>query len=498
MMLKLKRNAPLLLIAVAACSKAEFGGKGGHHSGGDVRPASGQENPLNEPLDVSKLDVNKELAKEGPQAGKGAVLDKAIELDCEHQTGVVVDVVPGPANEGDEPIPPPTDGGKDPGKDPGKTLRLLGDGKQPDLDKDGKPIGEPGKPEGGKPGKPGKPDLPPAPPVPVPETANVHATVRGAFCPESKNKLTVLFVVDYSGSMGRHIPAKGQAEVPGNDPQVNGSCGRLRAAQAIIDKIKAEKKAGDTVEIGMVPFAGGIVTKKVMPIAGLDQFAGAVNKDTFCQYVVQDASFGYDPQNPGGIDGGAGFLGLFGVDASTNYKAAFTAAQSVLSGVYGRKVVYFISDGEPTSGGADPIAAGVEAGNALRQSVDNLTLNALVLGNVPQAESVLAQVAGAPERVRRADNADQLAQAILDFPEASIDESTGKAWLTVAPYQPRADLGLRYLKADPSRAGVWIWETQPFVLLGKPGETVANVVEVTALGKDGSTHAATVQINFKQ
>ena len=133
----------------------------------------------------------------------------------------------------------------------------LGNGKGVEIDTTGKPIVDPikGGKDGGKPG----PDLPKKDPEVIPPQAKVHAKVKGRFCPQAKNKLTVLFVVDYSGSMGRHVPVQGQAEIPGNDPQIAGSCGRLRAAQAIVSKIRAEKVPTDSVEIGMVPFAGGII-----------------------------------------------------------------------------------------------------------------------------------------------------------------------------------------------------------------------------------------------
>jgi hypothetical protein len=127
-----------------------------------------------------------------------------------------------------------------------------------------------------------------------------------------------------------------------------------------------------------------------------------------------------------------------------------------------------------------------------------LTLNALLLGNVgPYAKPILEQVAGSPDRVRTADSADQLAEQILEFPDAGIDESTGDAFLTILPYKPREHLGLAYLQrqgADP----IWEYETQPFVLLGKPGQAVEHVVEVFAKGKDGSTHSAMVKLVYKQ
>ena len=481
--MKIKMLLPVFVVVSVGCSKADFGsGNGKKIGGGDVLPAGGQQNPQEEPLDVSQDEKNRRLAEDGPLSGDKELNAKTIELNCENSQGVIIDI-------GDDVIKKPIKGDETP-------FLELGTGKGVEIDTTGKPIDDISK--GGKDGGKPQTDLPKKDPEVLPPQAKVHAKVKGKFCPQAKNKLTILFVVDYSGSMGRHVPEQGQAEIPGNDPQIDGSCGRLRAAQAIISKIRSEKVATDSVEIGMVPFAGGIVTSKIVSIIDLESFEKIVSKDTFCQYVVQGPSFGYDPANPGGIEGPAGFLGLGRVDSSTNYTAAFTAAQSMLQGVYGRKVTYFISDGQPTSGGADPVLAGIAAGKMLRESVDNLVLNGLLLGQTgPQAMDVLAQVAGSPDRVRRADNADELAKEILEFPEASIDEQSGRATLTVVPY-PAADLGLRYLTKDPASAGVWVYETQPFVLLGKPGQVTLNEVIVTAKGTDGSTHSAKVVIRYRQ
>lgn len=477
---------PALVIVAAACNNATFGGKNSKNGAGAVMPNSRLANPESEPLDVSRSEQNKSLHPDGPKPSSGAVLDKSIDLTCDTAAGVIIEVGSG--------LPTDPQG---PSKDtPLDKLRLLG--KDTAIDTTGKPIG--GKTDDGK--KPGGDEpLPEFPPIPIPEPMKAVARIKGQFCPTSQNKLTVLFVVDYSGSMGRHIEKAGEQEQAGNDPQVDGSCGRLRAAQAIISKIKSEAKATDTIEIGMVPFAGGIVTNRIMKIQSLAAFEAMVSKDTFCQYVVQDPSFGYDPANPGGIDGPSGLLGgILGigkVDSSTNYNAAFTAAESLLTGVYGRKVTYFISDGEPTSGGADPVAAGIYAGKSLRDHVDNLTLNAVLLGNIgPSAQAVLEQVSGSADRVRRAENASDLATQIALFPDATIDASTGKATLTADPY-PRADLGLRYLQPDATNAKIWVYETQPFVLLGKPGVETLNVVEVTARGADGTSYSSTVKIKYR-
>lgn len=470
------------LLLAAACNKADFGTSGRSKKRGVVGP--GGVGPASTPLDVSELNENKNTRdKGGPLAGKGEVLSKTVDLGCDESQGVIIDVVnPNGGKDQDD-----YGAGQDPG---GKGQKLLALGEPLVIGKDGNPVDDGSYGKGGK-GKGEEPQLPEKPAIEVAEESKVTTKVKGKFCPTAKNKLTVLFVVDYSGSMGKHVPSPKAGILNGNDPQINGSCGRLRAAEAIVNKLQSKLGPEDKVTIGMVPFAGGIVTEKIIDLMDLNDFAALITKDNFCQYVVQSPLFGLDPTNPGAILSP-------GNDASTNYRAAFTAATSLLSGVYGNKEVFFISDGEPTSGGADPIQAGIEAGSQLRARVDNLTLNALFLGDSGRAAArqVLVAVAGSEQRVREADNADQLADAIVSFPEAMIDESSGRALLTIPPYKPEADLGLVYLKQEGP--GVWTYETRPFVLLGIKGKTVEHTVTVTAQGKDGSTHKATVIVRYRQ
>jgi hypothetical protein len=455
---------------LAGCSQANFGSDKPGSRQGDVLPVKttgGLQNARKTPLDISKVPNNVDLAETGgPKPGPGAVVVRTAALECDTQTGAVIDVGPSGVQKS----------GSNLLGAPGVPVPVA-------IGKDGTPL--PGLPGG--PSFPNLPDLPTVPPVTVTANAKVEMTLKGKFCPEVKNRLTILFVIDYSGSMGRHFDPTRRADLPGNDPLVNGSCGRLRAAQALLNKIKSEKAAKDEVVVGMVPFAGGILTDRIVNIKSLDEFAATASVESLCAFVVQDPRQVGQAGYPGGVTSA-------GVDSSTNYQAAFTAAQSLLQGVAGKKQLYFVSDGEPTSPGTDPTTAGINAGASLRQNVDNLIMNALILGNVPTAQNVLERVVGS-QRVRTADTADQLADKILDFPAPSIDENTGRATLAVVPYNP-ANLGLQSLVKDPA-GPIWSWETQPFYLVGKPGEEVINDVVVTAQGRDGSTYKSQVRIRYR-
>src|SRR5262249_28658415 len=120
-----------------------------------------------------------------------------------------------------------------------------------------------------------------------------------------------------------------------------------------------------------------------------------------------------------------------------------------------------------------------------------------LLGSLgPQAQQVLEQVAGSADRVRKAENADELAKEIALFPVATIDETTAHATLTAEPY-PRAELGFVYFGKDPNHDNVWMYETQPFVLPGRPDGETLNQVDVSARGQDGTTYSSVTKIRYK-
>lgn len=452
--------------------------------------------PVKEPIDISQGSGGQNPDGNGPlpTKGQGELIEQKIELECINSEGVVIEVGP----EAD-------DSDKAQGK---SALAFLGEGKE--IDKGGNPKGgdsnqseddstkgdkgsDPDGSDDSSEDKGDHGDTPKGDPVETTDDPEVVTTVSGRFCPKStEGKTTVLFVVDYSGSMGRHILGpNSKADPNGNDPQVNGSCGRLRAAEKII----ASLDGYTNVRLGMVPFAGGIVTNKVIYLEDMASFRDKVTAQNFCQYVVDTPQrFGLDPQNPGGIQSDVGGL--------TNYGAAFRATQTMLENVYGKKTVYFISDGEPTTTGngnfsiPEGTAAGIAAGQSLRNTVNNLTLNALLLGDIgPQGKQVLIDVAGSPDRVRQSEDADQLATQVDNLPETEIDESTALATLFADPYGTH-NLGFETFNRDPQAPQEWVWKTSPFVLLGIKGQVVDNIVTVEAKGLNGETFQSKITIQY--
>lgn len=414
-----------------------------------------------------------------PTPGTGDTLIRNFELGCEEGQGAIIEVsgdrefslaLLGP---GESPTQSdnPGQNDKDSGGNPDQNEDPSGENDQDDNPKGEDDEGTPKKKEDVEGDDP-----------------KIGSTVKGRFCPTSKDSsVKILFVVDYSGSMGRHtLFQNSEANPEGNDPLNGTSCGRLEAATALLSSLEASAN----VEVGMLPFAGGVVTDYLVPMEPLATFQAKLNADTFCRHVIvdQDNRAG----GPGSMSHPVGGL--------TNYKAAFNQAQTMLANVYGRKALYFITDGEPTVGGEEPgiasaTAAGVTAGIQMREAVDNLVMNALILGNNPSAASVLEQITGTSERVRRAANASDLAEEIQNFPNPVLQVETAEATFSVEPYGT-TDLGLQSFEEDPNNPLEWRYQTQPFYLHGIIGQTVDNVVLVTVEDQYGDVFESRVTIRY--
>jgi hypothetical protein len=135
--------------------------------------------------------------------------------------------------------------------------------------------------------------------VKVKDDARVVMNVKGRFCPTVSDNLTVVFIIDFSGSMGPNTPDQNNMTfqpAAGNDPRTMAgttkTCGRLQAVEAILAKFKA----GDKVNVGTVTFAGDIVgTHTTAPMDAQlfkeGRLAEATKLSNFCSYVAPDASF---------------------------------------------------------------------------------------------------------------------------------------------------------------------------------------------------------------
>jgi hypothetical protein len=185
--------------------------------------------------------------------------------------------------------------------------------------------------------------------------------------------------------------------------------------------------------------------------------------------------------------------------ALTNYNAAFTVSQQLLAGVQERTVIYFISDGSPTTGGKEQ--GGLDAANALKAAMgDKLVINAVFLGyngSKANPQGYLEQITGDPKRVRVVDGADALVDAVqeLDTGLPKIEKSAVKATLTANG--STTDVAIDTVKPHKKKAGAFIYMTKPFTLKGEVGKETVNEISVKGKTDDDKSVSAKATITFK-
>lgn len=329
--------------------------------------------------------------------------------------------------------------------------------------------------------------------VEKPANQKVTAKLSGEFCPASASaELRVLFVVDFSASMGRHdMPQTGQMDKKGNDPVLNGTCGRYEAVKTILEMIKSKAKSTTKIEVGMIPFSSGVVTPyQVKPIAFEQFMTQNVSVEHICRFVLQsNTKYNTEPGATPNVPGS--------YDASTRYEQPLTLAKDWLLEKKLNTILYFITDGEPTDAGSGKAAA-----QALAQ-VPNLTANSLLLSHeAANARAVLEELTPGhdPDRVKEVKDASMLKVVIEQFEDPELNVNDAGAILKIAPY-PSTEIGLVPLasgqKLEKVAGNRYKYVVQPFTLLGRPGETVNNFVEVWAMGMDGKRYMVMAQIRYK-
>ena len=291
--------------------------------------------------------------------------------------------------------------------------------------------------------------------------------VSGEFCPSTSltGSVSVLFVIDHSGSM------EGSASEGPNDPTTQGSCGRLRAAEALVKKYATMKDAD--VEVSVVGFSDQ--ARVQLPFADLPSTQAQLNAGVFC-----------------GSDSNL---------ARTNYEAAFDTAYTQLTNRSGTKVVYFISDGSPTAGGGDPRQSGLTSALRLRGLAD-VNLYALFVGyksgsaNNPQG--YLEQIAGDPKNVRITSNADELTKAATTIGQGDVKIAAADVLASLEIQGNTSKIALERFGVRKSDKTHYIWLTKPFELKGDEQDAVLNQLSVTAKTSEGKDLTTVAKILFHQ
>ncbi len=305
-----------------------------------------------------------------------------------------------------------------------------------------------------------------------PETAKVEilrdkdgkprmAELTGSICPKPQrpSRITVLFLIDWSGSMQTM------------DPKVGDSCGRLQAAKAITNYIKNSADPQTVVQEGMIPFSTAVDLSGIIPLADVDTFAQSLQADKFCRAA-----------------------------GATNYHAPLQQARYMLQGVQGRVVIYFITDGAPNvkldgtfSFDNDPqvVENAIDAGRQLKDVTPGVTLNSILLGaQAATAQSTMTNVTGDPTRVKLVSNATDLAGSILKFEPPTLVPTSATATLTSGGVSKT--VAIAEINPDPNNPGNWIYKTEPFSLDGVDG-----TLEVEVKDSDGGSSKSTAKVGVK-
>jgi hypothetical protein len=224
----------------------------------------------------------------------------------------------------------------------------------------------------------------------------------------------------------------------------------------VLQQAKSQSSGNETVTVSMIPFAGDALTDMAVEQVDLDRAIASLTADVICRHVTQDEKFGLDPANPGALSERQA-----GSDPSTNYAAAFAAAENALNDDDGKNLVYFISDGEPTSGAADPAQAGIAAGQDLLASREDVVLNGLLLGAGGAASrDIMEKITGDATHVRVAADAGSLASEILKFPAITLDPKSLQVNLTGASVA-----GPLTVESFVSDGDGWVFQTTGVKLL---------------------------------
>ena len=299
---------------------------------------------------------------------------------------------------------------------------------------------------------------------PFQNSGSIDLTIKGSFCGlQNKEPLNILFIIDHSTSMLQ------------NDPEKNGSCGRLQA----VEKTLANYKATDNVHIGTIAFSGGIIEASTQPLTSLELFQKSLmvtgrKQSTFC-----------------------------GQQGKTNYEASFIRAHQAIDKLKGRKIIYFITDGIPSVSvtGDDPVAAARARMQSLQTIRDTKVLG-FYLNNGPKnlaAYNTLVKIIGDQKNVIYAHSAEQLTKEISTIHTTGFVRESLK--ITLGPLPHQASKTIKNMKentAGNASKDDFDFETEPLRLTGDQSRPMEYAIDLTANDVDGGTHIGKLRVMYQQ
>lgn len=344
------------------------------------------------------------------------------------------------------------------------------------------------------------------------------------FSPDKVGRLSILFVIDLSGSMDD------------NDPLVSDDCERHKAVLALVKDLKDKLKPGDEVSVGAVGFSAE--AQVLSPFVPLADFEKAATAKTFCQMLENtdyEKAFKLAATTVGDlkpIDGVTAPIAAYfvtdglptstrqaSVDAAGELRKALTAKHkdSTLSAVFlgvkgGLTGSIFLPPTATAAGGGGSAAGGgtpnVGSGTGNSGSPAPAPTYGLTAGDElddvsKQALELLGEITGDPKRVKGVADVASLGSELTKFerPKPGLDDGSVKIKLddgkNPKEFLCKDDAAACKIEKVPDPNEVSWTVTVTFPLVGAEGKEVPNVVDISGKLVDGQAIHAKATVMFK-
>ena len=321
-------------------------------------------------------------------------------------------------------------------------------------------------------------------------SSGIKAVVQGELCvsPEDNKKSSgtahIVFIVDKSNSMATADP----------------SCKRKEAISTVISKTISKNPDSD-IKGALVMFGTQAQSSgwKKLSLLGYDDVCNLPSKDE---------------------------------EGGTNYEAAFDVAGSLLGSKSGKNIIYFLTDGAPSASnsmvssilakevGSDftkGASSGRTAMKKLKKTVVNLTVNAVFLKdpdldnpksqvrisypdapNTQQTKEYLEEIIGNSNRVKVADDADDLVKVISDF-----NTDTSSSYPTISSDNVSGSVvtdgkksSVKVEDFELSSEGIYSYTLAKKALQGTKGQDSNYTFTVKGKASNGKTASSMLEVKF--
>ncbi len=257
----------------------------------------------------------------------------------------------------------------------------------------------------------------------------------GELCASKIEDLDIIFITDMSASMAI-------------DREKNGTCKRLDAVNALVNKLLKASYASDKINIAGISFGSDAMT--MFPFTDIKSIKDRYLKaEDFCKH------------NSGG----------------TNYDEALFLAKDILRNSQKNIAVYFITDGEPSgydspsfrgTGVNSPKEAAKYRLDELRAAHPKMKFNFIIAQEnfADYKKRNIEEIIGNSKDIIFSEGVDLLAANIIkfSFPEAIIDYKNAKAQFNSDKNVTLQNIPLEFVRPSPNDERIFNFETSLFTL----------------------------------